>query len=265
LKLAGTYTPYNYWQMDRGDVDLGGSSPTLLPSNLVAFGSKQGTVYLIDRDHLPGALDKRPPAVPDNQLRQPTQFDRSLLSHDPQTQFDGDGPLNVFGPYSEDFDNGNLAKMRSTTAYFETPGHRFLFVSGTTKTAVKVIDAKPPGLARLEIVLDGRQAASLHRDAMSAEVAFMSPGSPVVTSEASDHPVVWVIDANVQRLDSLVDPHARHPILWAIDGQTLEPLWRSPPGELAVGGKYEVPAFARGVVFVGTDRIQTYGVTNSPR
>jgi len=53
LDLSGTYTPFNYCSMDRYDTDLGGSSPLLVPdSRLVAFGGKQGNIYLLDRDHL---------------------------------------------------------------------------------------------------------------------------------------------------------------------------------------------------------------------
>ena len=41
---------------------------------------------------------------------------------------------------------------------------------------------------------------------------------------------------------------------------TLALLWKSEPGELFTSGKYNEPAFARGIVFVGTDRIQAFGL-----
>ncbi len=41
---------------------------------------------------------------------------------------------------------------------------------------------------------------------------------------------------------------------------TLRLLWKSRPGELHTSGKYNEPAFARGSVFVGTDRIQAFGM-----
>src|SRR5919199_3930540 len=65
LHLLGTYTPFNYCALDVGDIDLSGSSPVVLPEldpssvatpRLVAFGGKQGTVYLVDRDTLAPAL-----------------------------------------------------------------------------------------------------------------------------------------------------------------------------------------------------------------
>src|SRR5262249_38667429 len=91
-------------------------------------------------------------------------------------------------------------------------------------------------------------------------IVFINPGSPLVTSAGPDHPIVWVLDENAQRVASLLDPSVPHPVLYAIDGTSLELLWRSAPGELAVGGKYASVAVAHGVVFVGTDRISAYGI-----
>ena len=74
LRLAGTYTPWNYCQMDAADTDLGGSSPAIIPEldpsatstpTLVAFGSKQGNTYIVDRGNLPGRVDQRPPCSDD--------------------------------------------------------------------------------------------------------------------------------------------------------------------------------------------------------
>jgi outer membrane protein assembly factor BamB len=58
----------------------------------------------------------------------------------------------------------------------------------------------------------------------------------------------------------MVDPSAPRPILYALDPFTFEILWQSTPEQLNVGGKYNTPAIARGVVFVGTDRIQAFGL-----
>jgi len=69
FNLIGTYTPWNHCQMDQYDADLSGSSTVLFdldPSvtntpHLLTIGGKQGNAYLLDRDHMPGALDKQPP------------------------------------------------------------------------------------------------------------------------------------------------------------------------------------------------------------
>jgi len=65
------------------------------------------------------------------------------------------------------------------------------------------------------------------------------------------------------RSDSLTDSSTLHPILYAFDALTLQPLWSSAWSELFVGGKYGHPTIARGTVFVGTDRIQAFGLTDN--
>jgi hypothetical protein len=55
-----------------------------------------------------------------------------------------------------------------------------------------------------------------------------------------------------------------HPILYALDPVTLKALWMSTPSMLNIGGKYNTPAFRHGMVFVGTDRIQAFGLTRRP-
>jgi outer membrane protein assembly factor BamB len=270
LRLLGTYTPFNYCALDVGDIDLGGSSPVLIPEldaastttpHLIAFGGKQGNVYLLDRDALgSGAphLDHRPPCTDDSTT------DRSLLPPDPQPQYQAGGPLNVFGPYSDAYGRGDWARMRSTPAYFQpADGSAVLFVSGSTRPAEDSTEAVPPGVARLRIVTSPGQAAYVAIEATAADVAFLSPGSPVVTSNAAADAVVWVLDANLPRSHPLIGPDVPHPVLYALDAATLQILWRSAPDDLPVGGKYNTPAIAHGVVYVGTDRIQAFGLANS--
>ncbi len=81
-----------------------------------------------------------------------------------------------------------------------------------------------------------------------------------MTSTAGQNPVIWVLDENARRVASLLSPDAPHPILYAFDGATMKVLWRSADNELFIGGKYNVPAIAHGVVYVGTDRIEAYGL-----
>src|SRR5260370_10489688 len=42
----------------------------------------------------------------------------------------------------------------------------------------------------------------------------------------------------------------------------MQPLWSSSYEQLDLGGKYNTIAAARGQVFVGTDRIQAFGLTS---
>ena len=82
----------------------------------------------------------------------------------------------------------------------------------------------------------------------------------MVTSNGGRDAIVWVMDMNVRRRAPLRGPNASRPVLYAFDALTLELLWKSAPDELASTGKYNEPAIARGVVYVGTDRIQAFGL-----
>jgi hypothetical protein len=179
----------------------------------------------------------------------------------PQPQFGARGPLNVFGPYSEQFDYRDHAKMRTTPVYFrDAAGRDLVFVSGATKAGVGSIDSVAPSFARLRVVTAPGAAAYLALDAYEPTLAFVNAGSPVVTSDGAAHPIAWVFDENARRTASLVDPATAHPVLHAIDAATMTAIWRTSPGELFTGGKYTTVSAARGVVFIGTDRIQAFGV-----
>jgi hypothetical protein len=265
LHLTGTYTPWNYCQMDLADTDLAGSTPVVIPDldpsttstpRLVAFGSKQGNVYLIDRDRISGQIDRRPPCAMD------PRTDRSLFGRAARPYYgDAPGPLNVFGPYSETCTNVNYARMRTTPAYFRgADGRPYLIVAGATKQAACSQDPVPPGLARLAIVATPNQPAYLAVDAVDSVLRLYSPGPPIITSNGSDGPIAWVLDAGVHRNAPLAGGGVPHPVLSAVDATTMELLWQSRPEELNVGGKYNHAIVAHGIVLVGTDRIQAFGL-----
>jgi hypothetical protein len=84
----------------------------------------------------------------------------------------------------------------------------------------------------------------------------------VLTSNGAANAIAWVLDTNVQRTASLVGSGVRRPVLYAVDATTMQRLWSSTSTQLNVGGKYNHPIIAHGVVFVGTDRIQAFGLSN---
>jgi hypothetical protein len=264
LRLAGTYSPFNYCQLDAADADLGGSSPLLVPGDdasgtagppLVVFGGKQGNVYLLDRDRLPGRTDSRPPCSADSST------DGSFLPPGPQPQFGARGPLNVFGPYTDRYGSVDYAKMRTTPAFFqEASGDRDLFVAGSTKAAADSPVSVAPGLVKLRIA--GPPSAPPYLAIVGATVTttFVNPGSPLVTSAGDAGAIVWVLDENAPRSAALLGPNAPQPVLHAFDAATLTPLWQSPPRLLRAGGKYGSPTVAHGFVFVATDRVQAFGL-----
>jgi hypothetical protein len=277
LALTGTYSPWNYCLCDAGDVDVGGNSPALLPDlsgsgattrSLVAFGSKQGTVYLLERDMLPGGTASRQ-ACSLSATWQAAAGDTSLLPPLAGPPYCdglvppscGRGPLSVFGPYSDKVGDNedDTAKMRSTPAFFTDSQGAYLFVTGTTKAPADGTTSVPPSLVRLRVVLPAGQPAYLSVDATAGSVTFQNPGSPVVSSDGSSGAVVWVVDENAPRSALLSGPDAPHPVLAAFDASTLAQIYRSAPADLGVGGKYVTPVVAHGTVFVGTDRIQAFG------
>lgn len=267
LTLTGSYTPFNYCQVGGTDIDLGSGTP--LPIDLlgksgtqhllVHTGSKQGNAYLLDRDHLPGSLQRRPPCETD--LLAGAARDRSLLAPQVQPQFGVRGPLNVFGPYSERYGMGDYARSRTTPAYFrDARGRHFIFATGNTKVAEDSAVDGGPGLARLEITSNETTAPFLRIDAAPRDLIFRNPGVPFVSSNGARDAIVWVMDVNAPRSALLYGTEAPRPILYAIDATTLEILWRSSPGQLHPSGKYNEPIVARSTVLVGTDRIQAFGL-----
>ncbi len=146
-------------------------------------------------------------------------------------------------------------------AYFkDADGTAYLYASGSTKAAVDASANVPPSLARLRVMTRPGAPAWLAIDAVDQELAFKNPGAPVVTSNGTRDAIVWVVDPNGLRTDSLLGCDAPAPILYAVDARTMRLLWKSAPGQLHVGGKYSTAVVAHGVVFVGTDRIQAFGL-----
>jgi hypothetical protein len=205
---------------------------------------------------MPGSLTVRPgcSTVSSN--------DRSLLPPGGQPQFAAPGPLNIFGPYSENYTDLDYAKSRSTPAYFQAAdGTTYLFATGSTKQTVSSQTTVPPCVARLKIIKTPGKPAYLAIDAVQNSITMLSPGSPVITSNGSSNAIIWVLVGNVLRTANLLDPNTPHPILYAFD-QDLNILWNSTQTQLNAGGKYMTPVFARGVAFVGTDRVQAFGLSS---
>jgi len=264
LTLRGTYTPFNYCETGKMDIDLGSGGIALLPPlddaksttrRLAVVGGKQGNVYLLDRRRLPGSLDRRPPCSTD------PSADASLLSPEVQSHFGRRGPINVFGPYSETHGAMDMARGRSVPAIFrDARGTWHVFLTGNTKKDVASTANVPPSIARLKVMTEPGRPAWLVVDQVERTLVLENPGSPLVTSNGSRDAVVWVLDPNARRSALLVGDAAPRPVLHAIDALTLKPLWKSKPGQLHASGKYNQPTVARGTVFVGTDRIQAFGM-----
>lgn len=272
LHVQRSYSPFNYCLLDHADTDLGACSPMTFDldpavsgtTHLAAFGGKQGSVYLVDRDALPGGTVRRPdcdvanPPSPDSDL--------SLLAPTVQSAYSppSRGPLHVFGPYSDGDDDNQLdnAKMRSTPAFYrDASGATFLYVAGNSRDPADISTIVPPSLVRLRVVTAPGSAPYLAVDGTATDVAFKNPGSPIVTSSHGTNAVVWVVDENQKRTQPL-EPTAMFtpagPVLWAFDAKSMAPLWTAALG--APGGKYSHPIVVRGTVIAGTDRLRAFSL-----
>lgn len=265
FELVGTYTPFNYCLAAANDIDLGSSgtvvidlelSKTSTPHLLALGGAKQGNAYLLDRTRMPGGVIKRHPCSDDS------SSDLSLLPPENQPQFDKRGPINIFGSYTDEHAMIDQARSRTTLAYFRAPtGDDYVYITGSSKRGEDFSVSTPPGLAKLKIVTSPGQPAYLQIDQLEQTQTFQNPGSPIVTSSrAGKDAIVWVLDINVTSSGTLYGTHAPLPILYAFDAMNLKLLWKSLPGVLFPSGKYNEPAVVKGVVFVGTDRIQAFGL-----
>jgi len=286
LQLIGTYTPWNYCQMDYWDTDLSGTAPVVIDidsartstSRLLTFGGKGGNAYLLDRDNLPGRLDRRPDchwvSSDVNRLMDPTAApaDGSLFGPDVRTYYRSEdgmnqprpGPLNAFGPYTEGPTCCNHARGRTTPAFMQdVDGSVYVFFTGSTRRAVGDETPVSPSVLRTKInTPDPSQRAYLTLDAMDNSIIFRSPGSPVVSSNGNDlsSAIVWVLEPNVMRGDGL--PTNVHATLYAIAANSMTPIQvvYMSPDVLHAGAKYTHPIVANGIVYAGTDRITAFGL-----
>jgi hypothetical protein len=280
LTLTGVYTPWNYQTQDTIDSDLGGGSPIIInlpagsstTTELLSVGGKQGNGYLANAgNHLndptpnpnnspapyPASLTMRPPVVTPNQ--DPSLYDPSAIRpyfNPPQA-----GPLALFGPYNETSASGNTAKARDTPAtFFGADGTRYVMWAGSSKAAVGSSIPVAPSMFLTKVVASPGQAAFLQVVGQNTLVMSLA-GANMITADGTSHPIDWILDAGVQRTDALTSFANGAPTLYAFDALTLQPLWSSPYQQLDMGAKYNTIAAARGVLFVGTDRIQAFGLT----
>lgn len=265
FELVGTYTPFNYCHNVAKDIDLASSgaividlpgSSTTTPNLLALGGAKQGMFYLLDRDNMPGSLEVRPPCSYDS------ASDQSLLDPDGQPHYDGArGPINLFPEYSEDSGMVNSAKSRSTAAYFaDDEGNHWVYATGSSKTGEDLSTPVPPGVAKVRLVTDPGQAAYPKLDMREYTQLLYNPGSPTITSNGGKDAVLWVMDPNALRSALLYGPNSPRPTLYAFDAKTLRLLWKTGPDDLFTSGKYNEPAVVNGLVLVGTDRLQAFGL-----
>ncbi len=263
LELTGTFSPFNYCQTAATDIDIASSGAVafdLAPgsartTHLLGVGAaKQGLAYLLDRDAMPGGTTRRHACNAD------PASDGSLLAPEVQPAFGTRGPTLIFGPYSDSIGMGNSAKSRSAMAHFRSAGGAdWLYFAGSAKEGKDFGTNVPPSLVRARVVAAPGKSAFLRVDAREMSVTLQNPGPPVVSSHDGRGGVVWVLDPNVPRSVDIYQSDAPGARLHAFDAVTLRPLWNSAQA-LYTSGKYNEPAVVDGLVIVGTDRLQAFGL-----
>lgn len=264
LTLTGTYTPYNYCQAARADIDIGSSGAIVVdlpegtsttPHLLVLGGGKQGNIYLLDRDHMPGSLTKRHPCTID------PADDLSLLAPEVQPEWKRRGPISLFKPFSDEIGAYDQAKSRTTASYYrDDAGTTYIYVNGASKKGENFNTSTPPGLAKVKVFTDPGKPAFLRVDKLEMVTTFHNPGSPVISSNGGRDAIVWMVDQGQPRTASLYGPNPPKPTLYAYDAINLKILWQSAPGELFTTGNYSEPTVVNGLALVATDRLQAYGL-----
>jgi hypothetical protein len=285
LTLTGVYSPWNYPTQDTIDSDLGGGSPILinLPAGstttpeLLATGGKQGNGYLLDAGNNlnnPTARPGSPATYPADLTRRPPgtvtpSQDPSLYDTNPATGTrtyytpNQVGPLSLFGPYNETSASGNTAKARDTpSTAFGPDGTAYVVWAGASKAGIGSSTPVAPSLYLTKVVATPGQPAYLQT--VAANTAVMSnPGASMITGDGTSNEILWIVDAGVQRGDSLANFSNGAPTLYAYNLLTMTPIWSSAYTDLNMGGKYNSITAARGDVFVGTNRIQAFGLTTN--
>ncbi len=117
----------------------------------------------------------------------------------------------------------------------------------------------------MRIISRPEQPSYLRLDRAHDSLVLQNPGSPVISSHGARNAIVWILDSNKPRSASLYGLDAPQPVLYAVDAESMRLLWRSRPGELLPSGKYNEATVADGLVIVGTDRIQVFGLGSAGR
>jgi hypothetical protein len=167
----------------------------------------------------------------------------------------------LFKPFSDETGAFDQAKSRTTASYFrDDSGTTYVYVTGASKKGENFNTSAPPGLAKVKVHATPNEPAFLRVDKLEMTQTFHNPGSPIVTSNGGKDAIVWMVDQNAPRTARLYGDNPPKPFLYAFDAQSLDLLWRSAPGELFTTGNYGEPTIVNGLVLVGTDRIQAYGL-----
>jgi hypothetical protein len=222
LGVGDYFTPFNQQALTVADNDLASAGLILLPDaagttqhpHLLTTSGKNGTIYVLDRDHLGGYSASRNP--PDAQIVQ--EIFNALGAYPVDNLMD-------FQPNTED--------NYTTPAYWrDAAGHDHLYWSGIGD-AVKVFD-----------MVNGQ----LNTTPTSASAdAYEFPGScPVISSNGNTNGILWTVqNSSPSAIVHAYDATNLNVQLW---NSVQAPNGRD---DIGLGVKFVVPTVVDGRVYVG--------------
>jgi hypothetical protein len=228
LNVVSWFTPYNWVDLENGDIDLGSAGLLLIPGTSLAFsGGKEGVVYLVDRDNMGGLTSST--TTNDNI---PQAFQVASGSH----QIHG-GPVWWDGP------DGSYAYLQVSTDFlrqyrFDRAAGKFV-LPNYARSPTAAASGQPGGI--LAVSANGTNAGS---------------------------GIVWVShnlagDANQQVRPGILRAYNAQNVtneLWNSEQISA----RDTVGNLA---KFVAPTVANGKVYMATfsNRLNVYGLLPSPQ
>jgi mono/diheme cytochrome c family protein len=138
-------------------------------------------------------------------------------------------------------------------------GVHYLFMAGSSKAGDDFGTNVAPSIIRVRVVTEKGKKPYLKLDAREETQVLQNPGSPVISSYKGKNAILWVLDPNVPRSVDVYQPSAPGAKLYAFDAMTMRLLWTS-GDRLFTSGKYNEPVVVDGMVLVGTDRLQAFGL-----
>ncbi|MBA3897149.1 MAG: hypothetical protein H0X36_08475, partial [Sphingomonadaceae bacterium] len=169
--------------------------------------------------------------------------------------------ISLFKPFSDEMGAYDQAKSRTTSSYYrDDAGTTWIYTTGSSKRGENFNTSTPPGLAKVKLFTEPGKPAFLRVDKLETLTTFHNPWNPIISSNEGHDAVVWVYDQNAPRTASLYGENAPKPFLYAYDAQSLKLIYKSAPGEVLTGGNYSEPTVANGLVLLGTDRLQAFGL-----
>jgi len=228
LKVESFFTPYNYADLELGDLDLGTAGLLLIPgTRLGVSGGKQGILYVVDIDDMGG-------------LTSSTTTDDNVI------QTFAIGP-----PY----------RIAGSPIFWKGPSKSFVYVWGdsTPLVALPFLGASyQPGSKVLDVD---------HMLSSSDSVLPSDPGAMLsLSANGSAHGtgVVWAS----RPLTGNANQATRPGIVSAYDAETLTELWNSQTNaardDCGNFAKFSYPTVANGKVYVASfsNQVCVYGLSN---